>query len=146
VPARLTAALAAALAPLVGGSPEAALRTWRRDGHRHPSPNAGPCEAAFAGALGISLGGENRYPAPGAPGGVRVEVRGPLGDGPPPGPDDVDRAARLSAAVGVAAAVLCALPHLRRTAAPRDLSTRPVGAGAVDRAHRGTARRRAVPA
>ena len=39
-------------APAVGGRPAAAVRAWRRDAGRHPSPNAGPVEAAFAGALG----------------------------------------------------------------------------------------------
>jgi len=101
VPARLTAVLAAALAPAVGGSGRMALRTVRRDGGAHPSPNAGRCEAAFAGALGVSLGGTNVYQ------GV-AERRGTLGDGPPPGPADLDRAIRLSRLVTVAATVLCA--------------------------------------
>ncbi|HEY8338661.1 MAG TPA: cobalamin biosynthesis protein [Egibacteraceae bacterium] len=71
LPARVCAALAAAAAPVVGGSPAAALAVWRRDGARHPSPNAGRCEAAFAGALGVRLGGVNDYGAAG------VELRGP---------------------------------------------------------------------
>jgi adenosylcobinamide-phosphate synthase len=101
VPARLTAALAVALAPAVGGSRRRALRTVRRDGTAHPSPNAGRCEAAFAGALGVSLGGTNVYQG-------LAERRGTLGDGPPPGPADIDRAIRLSRLVTLAAAVLCA--------------------------------------
>lgn len=99
--ARLTAALAAVLAPLVGGSPAATWRVIRRDGHAHPSPNAGRAEAAFAGALGVRLGGPLAY-------GGRAEVRPHLGDGHAPGPDDIGRAIRLSAAVGAAAAVLAA--------------------------------------
>src|SRR5262249_21554290 len=59
VPARVTAILAVALAPAAGGSGRTALRTLRRDGGAHPSPNAGRCEAAFAGALRVSLGGPN---------------------------------------------------------------------------------------
>ncbi|MGB7506131.1 MAG: CobD/CbiB family cobalamin biosynthesis protein, partial [Mycobacterium sp.] len=39
--ARLTGVLVALCAPVVGGSPVAALRAWRRDAHKHPSPNAG---------------------------------------------------------------------------------------------------------
>jgi adenosylcobinamide-phosphate synthase len=101
VPARLTAALAVALAPAVGGSGRRALRTVRRDGAAHPSPNAGRCEAAFAGALGVSLGGTNVYRG-------LAERRGTLGDGPPPGPADIDRAIRLSRLVTLAATVLCA--------------------------------------
>jgi adenosylcobinamide-phosphate synthase len=96
LPARLTAALVVGLAPVVEGSPRAALRTWRRDGRKHPSPNAGPVEAAFAGALGRTLGGRLSY-------GGRVEDRPLLGNGPAPVIDDIRRAARLSAAITVAA-------------------------------------------
>jgi adenosylcobinamide-phosphate synthase len=97
--ARLTAAATVAAAPLAGagrGAPRpgagaaGALRAWRRDGHRHPSPNAGRAEAAFAGALGVRLGGPTAY----ADG---VEPRAHLGDGPAPATADVRRAARLSA-------------------------------------------------
>jgi adenosylcobinamide-phosphate synthase len=38
-----------------------ALRTALREGRRHSSPNAGYPEAAFAGALGLRLGGPNYY-------------------------------------------------------------------------------------
>jgi adenosylcobinamide-phosphate synthase len=102
--ARLTAWLAAVCAPLVGGSPKRALATAGRDGAGHPSPNAGPVEAAFAGALGVRLGGTNVYPD--GAGGTRTETRGPLGDGPPPGPADVARTVRLSRAIGAGAALL----------------------------------------
>ena len=97
VPARLTAALAVALAPVVGGRPRVVLRVWRRDGRKHPSPNAGPVEAAFAGALGRTLGGPLRY------GTQPPEERPLLGNGPAPDVADIGRAARLSAAVSVAA-------------------------------------------
>ena len=53
VPARLTGLLTSARRALAGGSPRRAAAILRRDGHRHPSPNAGRCEAAFAGALGV---------------------------------------------------------------------------------------------
>ena len=33
----------------------------RRDASKHPSPNGGYAEATVAGALGIRLGGHNRY-------------------------------------------------------------------------------------
>jgi adenosylcobinamide-phosphate synthase len=62
VPARLTALAIAAVAgvrDLAAG--EQALATWRRDGDKHKSPNAGQPESAMAGALGVRLGGENRY-------------------------------------------------------------------------------------
>jgi len=99
VPARITGLLASALAPLVGGKPGSTLRVLRRDGAAHPSPNAGRCEAAFAGALQLRLGGDNRY-------GSRVETRGPLGDGAPPQVADIARTVRLSRLVGVATIVL----------------------------------------
>jgi adenosylcobinamide-phosphate synthase len=98
-PSRATAALTVALAPLAGGSRVEALRAWLRDGRRHPSPNAGQCEAAMAGALGVRLGGRNVYHG-------RVEERPVLGDGKPPEAADIRRAARLSAAVGAAALAL----------------------------------------
>lgn len=96
VPARLTAVLTCLAAPLVGGRATTAWRVWRRDGRRHPSPNAGHCEAAAAGALGVRLGGANVYRS-------GVEHRPPLGDGRAPDPDDVRRATALSAAVGLLA-------------------------------------------
>lgn len=105
--ARITAAATVLAAPLAGGGPAGALRTWGRDGHRHPSPNAGHVEAAFAGALGVRLGGPSRY-------GDAFETRPRLGDGVPPDPDAVRRAARLSGATGwTLAATLSALTARR---------------------------------
>jgi adenosylcobinamide-phosphate synthase len=101
LPARVSALLFAGLAPAVGGSPRGALAAWRRDGSAHPSPNAGPVEAAAAGALGVTLGGRTVYPH-------GVEERPRLGAGPPPTPADLARAARLSRLVGAAAAILSA--------------------------------------
>ncbi len=98
--ARLGAGLAVVCAPAVGGSAPAAWRTLRRDGGGHPSPNAGRMEAAFAGALGVRLGGAVTYEG-------RIEMRPQIGDGPPPGVADVARAARLSSAVGALALALC---------------------------------------
>nr|WP_090341472.1 cobalamin biosynthesis protein [Mycolicibacterium malmesburyense]CRL71397.1 cobalamin biosynthesis protein CobD [Mycolicibacterium malmesburyense] len=95
--ARATAVLVVACAPVVGGSPAAALRAWKRDARRHPSPNAGVAEAAFAGALGVRLGGPTQYAH-------ELEIRPTLGDGPPPRVADLRRAVRLSRAIQVAAA------------------------------------------
>ena len=39
----------------------ASVRTTWRDADRQPSPNSGWPEAAAAGALGVRLGGVNRY-------------------------------------------------------------------------------------
>ncbi|MEO6955760.1 MAG: cobalamin biosynthesis protein [Antricoccus sp.] len=113
LPARLGAGITAAVAPLVGGSPKAVLRLVHRDAAKHPSPNAGHVETAFAAALGIELGGQNAY------GGV-VENRGTLGDGRPPVLSDIPRAVRLSKLVCATALVLAtaaaALPKARRAA------------------------------
>jgi adenosylcobinamide-phosphate synthase len=98
-PARLSALLAAVLAPVVDGRRQDAFEAWTRDAHRHPSPNAGPVEAAFAGALGVQLGGTNRY-------GTRVEHRPTLGSGRPATTDDIARAVRLADAVALAAAIV----------------------------------------
>jgi adenosylcobinamide-phosphate synthase len=98
VPARLTAGLTALVAPVVGGSPYRTARIWLRDGGMHPSPNAGQCEAAAAGALGIRLGGRNVYAG-------RVEYRPELGDGAPPSVPDIRRASVLCGAVSAAAVI-----------------------------------------
>src|SRR5580658_10324038 len=133
VPARVTAALTIACAPVasapgaktqmvplpgtsaqgpsaeghpVPGPAAAAVRAVLRDGARHPSPNAGQCEAAFAGALGIRLGGTNVY------GGV-AETRPELGEGRSPEPGDIRRSVVLSRAVTVSATALAVLIALR---------------------------------
>jgi adenosylcobinamide-phosphate synthase len=69
----------------------------------HPSPNAGPVEAAFAGALGIRLGGTNTY---GAGAAARVEHRVVLGDGRAAAGHDVPRARQLATRVDVAALIV----------------------------------------
>ncbi len=50
-----------AAAPLAGLSGRNAIRIMIRDGGNHSSPNSGIPEAAAAGALGVRLGGANRY-------------------------------------------------------------------------------------
>jgi adenosylcobinamide-phosphate synthase len=102
VAARATAALAVMCAPLVGGSPSGAVRAWRSDAARHPSPNAGVVEAAFAGALGVRLGGPTQYHH-------ELQIRPTLGDGEQPTVADLRRAVALSRAVQAAAGLLTAL-------------------------------------
>ncbi|WP_435613053.1 cobalamin biosynthesis protein [Streptomyces sp. bgisy159] len=89
--ARLTAVLAA----VAGPDPRGAVRAWRADAGRHPSPNAGPVESSFAGALGVRLGGTLSY-------GGRVEHRPVLNGaaGRAVAVTDIDRAVRLSRRVG----------------------------------------------
>jgi adenosylcobinamide-phosphate synthase len=98
-PSRLTGLLTIAVSPIAQGSPRETLRVWRRDRNDHPSPNAGQCESAMAGALGVRLGGRNVYFG-------RSETRPFLGDGPKPSAVHLRRAARVSGAVGLAAAGL----------------------------------------
>ncbi|MGO8859592.1 MAG: adenosylcobinamide-phosphate synthase CbiB [Acidimicrobiales bacterium] len=85
VPARLTAALVAAVRPR---SAPAVWGAVRRDAPAHPSPNSGVAEAAFAAALGLRLGGLNTY-------GAVSERRPPLGRGRAPEGPDITRAAGL---------------------------------------------------
>ena len=103
-PSRATVLIAAA----VSGRPGATWRTALRYGPLTESPNAGWAEAAFAGALGLRLGGRNSY------GGVIRE--GPLlGDGRRPGPEDIRRSVRLMrrscSSVAVAALLLWGIRH-----------------------------------
>jgi adenosylcobinamide-phosphate synthase len=111
-PSRLTGLLTIVAAPLAGGRPAEALRVWRRDRNDHPSPNAGQCESAMAGALGVRLGGRNVYFG-------RSETRPLLGDGPRPSAGHLRRAARLSGAAGLGAAVLAAGVALVRSGLAR---------------------------
>jgi adenosylcobinamide-phosphate synthase len=97
VPARVTAVIVALCSP---GRVREIVRAVRRQAPGHPSPNAGVAEAAFAAALGLRLGGTNRY-------GEAVEHRVELGDGRAATPGDIARARLLARRVtGVAAAAL----------------------------------------
>ncbi len=98
VPARVTAGLVAAVRPRAAWS---VLRAVRDQAPAHPSPNSGVAEAAFAAALGVTLGGRNVY-------GERVEVRPPLGTGRPARAGDIDAARRLSRDVTIALALALA--------------------------------------
>jgi adenosylcobinamide-phosphate synthase len=94
-PSRLTMLSTAAVA----GRPLRTLLIAVRYGPLTASPNAGMAEAAFAGTLGIRLGGANTY------GGVLRE--GPiLGDGRLPAPEDIGRAVRLMRRCCVLAGIL----------------------------------------
>jgi len=96
VPARATAALVVVVRPR---SAAAVWRAVRRQARAHPSPNAGVVEAAFAAALGVRLGGTNRY-------GERVEERPVLGSGRQPEGADIRRAVGLTRQVTAALAAL----------------------------------------
>ena len=125
VPSRLTGLLTVAVAAKVRGDRARAWRIWRRDRRDHPSPNAGQCEAAMAGALGVRLGGRNVYFG-------RSEVRPFLGDGPRPEPRHIRRAAKLSGVVGLAALAATVAYSVTGQAPPRlgPVGRRPALAGA----------------
>ncbi|KOX24937.1 MULTISPECIES: cobalamin biosynthesis protein [unclassified Streptomyces] len=95
------ARLTAVLATVAGGDPRGAVRAWRADASKHPSPNAGPVEASFAGALGVRLGGTLSY-------GGRVEHRPVLnGEGRAVEVADVERAVALSRRVTALTLAAC---------------------------------------
>lgn len=97
LPSRLTAALFCLIDALRGS--KKAWQIWRRDGHKHLSPNAGHPEAAMAGLLGCTLGGGHFY------GGTWVE-KPTLGTGPAPQALHIRRACRaLWALEGILALV-----------------------------------------
>lgn len=85
-PARLTALIHVASA---GNRWREAVRAWRQDAPRHPSPNAGPVEATAAAALGVQLGGATQYS-------YGIEMRPILGTGPAPSASTILQAVRLS--------------------------------------------------
>ncbi|GHH04018.1 cobalamin biosynthesis protein [Streptomyces lanatus] len=100
------ARLTAVLATVAGHDPRGAVRAWRDDAGKHPSPNAGPVEASFAGALGVRLGGTLSY-------GGRVEHRPVLNQrGRAVVVHDIDRAVRLSKRVGWLALGVCVAARL----------------------------------
>jgi adenosylcobinamide-phosphate synthase len=115
IPARLTALLIAVCAPAVGGDVGRALALIRTDGARHRSPNAGRPEAAMAGALGVRLGGPNRYD------GALLEAPRIGADLEAPTVADARRAMRLGGAAatfaGALALTLCAALAGRRRGA-----------------------------
>lgn len=98
LPARMAGLITVAVAPMINGNSRATWMIMVRDSPQHPSPNAGVVEAAFAGALGVRLGGSNVYSG-------LVEDRGTLGDGPPADVPDLARATRLSVIVSASSAV-----------------------------------------
>jgi adenosylcobinamide-phosphate synthase len=101
VPARLGLGLFALGTWLAGGDPGHCWRIGRRDGRKHPSPNAGISEAAMAGALGVRLGGRNTYD------GVE-NFRPYLGDPVSPlEPSCIPRAVRIMYATSACALVVC---------------------------------------
>jgi adenosylcobinamide-phosphate synthase len=61
IPARLSIPVISLAAQIIDGKGVHTFQTALSEGANHTSPNAGYSEAAFAGALGIRLGGPNYY-------------------------------------------------------------------------------------
>lgn len=113
LPSRITALALVAAAQIHSWSdPQAAWHTWLRDRSKHKSPNAGQPESAIAGALHVSLGGDNTYA------GELVSAQRIGEEFPRPTPDHAIRAIRLVATaslVGLAFGVLFAtISHSKR--------------------------------
>jgi adenosylcobinamide-phosphate synthase len=104
VPARVTAGLVALVRPKAARAIRVAVTT---QAPAHPSPNAGVSEAAFAAALGLTLGGRNDYRE-------RVEERPLLGNGRPADVRDIEASIRLSRDVTAALCALLGLVGLSR--------------------------------
>lgn len=106
LPARLTAlAIVVAAGWVEQADPQAAWKTWQRDGAKHKSPNAGQPESAMAGALQCALGGDNTYA------GERVTAQRMGHEFPPPTAKKARQAIRVVSAasiLGLGAAVLLA--------------------------------------
>ncbi len=60
-PSRISALLLIAVCGFCGGDPKQAWKIWRRDRHKHASPNSAQTESAVAGALGVQLAGSAFY-------------------------------------------------------------------------------------
>jgi len=95
LPARLAAAGVAVLVP---SRRRAIWQCVRHDARAHPSPNAGVIEAAVAAAVGVRVGGMNRY-------GDHIEDRGILGSDDPPSVAEARRAVALVRRLGGLAAL-----------------------------------------
>jgi len=112
VPARITALSTVAAAALHHFSdPYTAWSTWRRDGEKHKSPNAGQPEAAISGALQVRLGGANTYD--------NEVIMTPVmaAEFPAPTPAKAEHAIRLTMVIsilGLAVGILLAASQQRR--------------------------------
>ncbi|MBS3899033.1 MAG: cobalamin biosynthesis protein CobD [Dethiobacter sp.] len=89
LPARLTVPVMLLAAAVLRLHVRSAWTALRRDGKKHPSPNSGLTEALAAGALGVTLGGENRY------GGIICQRMRLWQEGRPPEANDIRQATAL---------------------------------------------------
>lgn len=101
IPARAALPIIGAAAWLAGLNPQKAVVIGLRDRLKHPSPNSAHGEAAFAGALGVRLGGPSVY------GGI-VKEKSWLGDGASPMDELIIAQARRLLGWTALVAALCA--------------------------------------
>jgi adenosylcobinamide-phosphate synthase len=124
--ARLSIPLVVVAARLCGYDHRSALAVGLRDRRKHPSPNSAHAEAAFAGALGLRLGGPDTYA------GVRRELP-EIGEGTrAAGPRHIRQAVKLMNAaslLGLGLTVLWASSPTRRSrTSPRVFKCFPLSA------------------
>ncbi|MBI3582264.1 MAG: cobalamin biosynthesis protein CobD [Nitrospinae bacterium] len=100
IPARISIVIITAASFILRLDAKGAFFLGLRDRLKHPSPNSAHPEAAFAGALGVGLGGANYY------GGIRDE-KPRLGDGPPP--SDVETIPKAAGLLRMTALLTCVL-------------------------------------
>ena len=108
VPARLSLVIIFLASLMLRMDARGALYVAWRDRLKHPSPNSAHAEAAFAGALGVQLGGASRYA------GV-VKAKPQLGDTKRPlGAEQIDAAVRLLRVASFISCILFAFASLWR--------------------------------
>ena len=101
LPARVAALCLIAAAAVTGQDAKGAWHVWRRDAHKHLSPNAGQTEAVCAGALGVQLGGDAWYFG-------EKHEKAALGDAKRPcEPEDILNANHMMYCAGVLLCLVC---------------------------------------
>jgi len=106
MPARISIALIYVAAFILGMDYKNCIEIAMRDRLKHPSPNSAHPEAAFAGALGVQLGGDASYQ--GVPGG-KPRLGEPLNE---LAPYHIGEAVRLMRVTSLIACALLVLPLL----------------------------------
>jgi adenosylcobinamide-phosphate synthase len=103
IPARLAGVFMVLAAYLTGFDGKNAWRVFKRDRLNHKSPNSAHTEAACAGALNLTLGGDSYYFG-------KLVTKPTIGDGNRPiEPEDIIRANRLLSATSVLFFLVCVL-------------------------------------
>ncbi|MDR2756352.1 MAG: adenosylcobinamide-phosphate synthase CbiB [Planctomycetaceae bacterium] len=108
IPARISAFLLIAVVFITRNNLKQAFRIYWRDRYQHKSPNSAQTEAVCAGALGLSLGGDNYYNG-------KIVSKPAIGDDKvPPSPSHIIIVNRLMYLATILAVVLIILIELGR--------------------------------